>query len=70
MTKSFFLTGGTMGIGLECAKVYQNDGARLCIVSNDEQSIEQASPLLSLFGETLFIHSGVADMNAVRSYSQ
>lgn len=40
--KVIFLTGGTQGIGFECAKVYQQAGASLCIISNDPSSIEQA----------------------------
>ncbi|MDB5141139.1 MAG: short-chain dehydrogenase/reductase [Mucilaginibacter sp.] len=64
--KVIFLTGGTAGIGLECAKSYQKAGAKLCLISNDQQSIEQAKPLLS-FGETLFIHSDVAAATAMNS---
>lgn len=41
--KVVFLTGGTEGIGFECARVYQRAGARLCIVSNDPRSISRAS---------------------------
>jgi meso-butanediol dehydrogenase/(S,S)-butanediol dehydrogenase/diacetyl reductase len=40
--KVVFLTGGTEGIGFECARVYQQAGARLCIISNDSESIRQA----------------------------
>ncbi|MDN3582476.1 SDR family NAD(P)-dependent oxidoreductase [Mucilaginibacter flavus] len=40
--KVIFLTGGTEGIGFECAKAYSAAGARLSIISNSEQSIEQA----------------------------
>jgi len=57
--KVIFLTGGTAGIGLECAKVYQKAGAKLSIISNDQQSIEQTKPLFS-FSETLFIHADVS----------
>lgn len=64
--KVVFLTGGTAGIGLECAKSYQKAGAKLCIISNDQQSIEQTEPLLS-FGETLFIHADVSVAAAMSS---
>lgn len=44
--KIIFLTGGTDGIGLECAKAYLEAGARLSIISNDQKSIENASLVL------------------------
>ncbi|MEN0055287.1 MAG: SDR family oxidoreductase [Mucilaginibacter sp.] len=37
--KVILLTGGTEGIGFECAKAYLLAGARLCIISNSAQSI-------------------------------
>ena len=40
--KVIFLTGGTEGIGFECARVYHEVGARLGIVSNADQSIDEA----------------------------
>ncbi|MCF0064611.1 SDR family oxidoreductase [Dyadobacter chenwenxiniae] len=40
--KVVFLTGGTEGIGFECAKAYQRAGASLCIISNDPRSISRA----------------------------
>ena len=40
--KVVFLTGGTEGIGFECAKAYQRAGASLCIISNDARSISRA----------------------------
>ncbi|MDB5121817.1 MAG: short-chain dehydrogenase/reductase [Sphingobacteriales bacterium] len=45
--KVIFLTGGTEGIGFECAKVYQQAGAKLTIVSNCNESIQQASKHLN-----------------------
>ncbi|WPU92269.1 SDR family oxidoreductase [Mucilaginibacter sabulilitoris] len=56
--KVIFLTGGTEGIGFECAKVYQTAGAQLSIISNSEESIKQAAEKLS--GETLFIMADVS----------
>jgi meso-butanediol dehydrogenase/(S,S)-butanediol dehydrogenase/diacetyl reductase len=41
--KVVFLTGGTEGIGFECAKVYQKAGAKLGIISNCADSIAQAA---------------------------
>jgi meso-butanediol dehydrogenase/(S,S)-butanediol dehydrogenase/diacetyl reductase len=40
--KVIFLTGGTEGIGFECAKAYSDAGARLSILSNNVSSINAA----------------------------
>jgi NAD(P)-dependent dehydrogenase (short-subunit alcohol dehydrogenase family) len=57
--KVIFLTGGTEGIGFECAKIYSAAGARLSIVSNNEDSIKQAKAKLPS-GEILFIKADVS----------
>ncbi|NOW98121.1 SDR family NAD(P)-dependent oxidoreductase [Mucilaginibacter sp. SG564] len=57
--KVIFLTGGTEGIGWECAKVYNAAGARLSIISNNESSIEQAKDKLPAT-EVLFIKVDVS----------
>ncbi|HTI11030.1 MAG TPA: SDR family oxidoreductase [Puia sp.] len=44
--KIIFLTGGSKGIGLECARKYIEAGARLAIVSNDAASITESIALL------------------------
>lgn len=41
-----FLTGGSKGIGLECAKKYAEEGANVAIVSNDQASIDYAISIL------------------------
>lgn len=46
--KTVFLTGGTAGIGWECAKQYAQAGAAVAIVSNDAAGIEEA---MSVLGE-------------------
>ena len=38
--KVIFLTGGSMGIGAECAKAYAKEGALLAIVALDQAAIE------------------------------
>ncbi|WP_420152151.1 SDR family NAD(P)-dependent oxidoreductase [Siphonobacter sp.] len=58
--KVVFLTGGTEGIGFECAQAYQRAGARLCIVSNDRSSIDQAQSTLNPEG-TEFVLADVAN---------
>ena len=40
--KVIFLTGGSRGIGLECAKKYREAGAYVVIVANEAASIEEA----------------------------
>lgn len=57
--KVIFLTGGTEGIGLECAKVYSAAGARLSIISNNETSILEAKAKLPA-GGILFIKADVS----------
>ncbi len=44
--KVVFLTGGTEGIGFECAKTYEKAGAMISIISNSAESIKQASSQL------------------------
>jgi NAD(P)-dependent dehydrogenase (short-subunit alcohol dehydrogenase family) len=44
--KVIFLTGGSRGIGLECAKKYREAGATVVIVSNDASSLDEAVGLL------------------------
>jgi len=45
--KVVFLTGGTEGIGFECAKAYQQAGAMISIISNSAESIKQAAAQLN-----------------------
>jgi len=47
--KIIFLTGGSMGIGLECGKKYVEAGARVIIISNNAGSITEA---LGILGHT------------------
>jgi meso-butanediol dehydrogenase/(S,S)-butanediol dehydrogenase/diacetyl reductase len=61
--KVVFLTGGTEGIGLECAKVYRRAGAKLCIISNTEESITLAKKQLP---DVLFILADVSVADDVR----
>lgn len=57
--KTIFLTGGTEGIGLECAKAYRAAGARLCIISNSGPSIAQAHAQFNS-PEVIFVQADVA----------
>jgi len=46
--KVIYLTGGTKGIGLECARKYLAAGARVVIVSNDAASVESCKTMLGI----------------------
>ena len=64
--KVIFLTGGTEGIGLECAKVYQQAGAKMAIITNCDKSIQQASSVLDS-KDVLFIHADVSNASEIRN---
>lgn len=63
--KVIFLTGGTEGIGFECAKIYQAAGAKLSIISNSETSIEQAKEKLPSAAIT-FIRADVSVAESIQ----
>ena len=48
--KIVFLTGGSKGIGLECAKKYVEAGAQVAIVSNDPSSLADAVAVMGTSG--------------------
>lgn len=63
--KIIFLTGGSKGIGLECARKYIEAGAQVALMSNDASSIEVAVGLLGsrsmgIFGDV----SNAADVES------
>ncbi|MDB6111955.1 MAG: short-chain dehydrogenase [Pedosphaera sp.] len=41
--KVIFLTGGSTGIGRDCAKAYAAEGARVVIVAHDKQTVAQTA---------------------------
>src|ERR1700688_2121568 len=53
--KRALITGGTSGIGLETARRFLNEGARVAITGNDPVTLESARKELG--GEVLFIKS-------------
>jgi NAD(P)-dependent dehydrogenase (short-subunit alcohol dehydrogenase family) len=58
--KTALITGGTSGIGLETAREFLKEGARVAITSNDAKSLESAAKEL---GETvLLIASDAGDV--------
>lgn len=58
--KVIFLTGGTAGIGFECAKRYYHAGAKISIITNDQESLSSAK---KAFHNTQ-IHYILADISA------
>jgi NAD(P)-dependent dehydrogenase (short-subunit alcohol dehydrogenase family) len=44
--KAIFLTGGSAGIGFECAKAYAREGARVAICCPDLKEAQQAAQSL------------------------
>lgn len=57
--KVVFLTGGTEGIGYECAKKYYKAGAKMSIISHKEQSLQQCR--MQFFNDD--IHYILADVS-------
>ena len=41
--KVIFLTGGSCGIGLDCAMAYANEGAKVVVVARDKNGVEQVA---------------------------
>ncbi|MDB5135896.1 MAG: short-chain dehydrogenase/reductase [Mucilaginibacter sp.] len=64
--KVIFLTGGTEGIGFECARLYHAAGAKLSIISDSEKSIKQAAAKL-VSDDIIFIQADVSVANDIRN---
>ena len=55
--KVAFITGGTSGIGLESARLFLSEGAKVAIVGSNKQRLETAG--IDLSGETLLVQADV-----------
>src|ERR1700754_1113078 len=64
--KVIFLSGGTEGIGFECAKLYHSAGARLSIISDSMESIQRASAKLS-GDDIIFMQADVSRANDIEN---
>jgi len=64
--KVIFLTGGTEGIGLECARVYKRAGAKLSIISNSAGSLAHAEEHLN-GNDMLYIQADVSSAADVKN---
>jgi meso-butanediol dehydrogenase/(S,S)-butanediol dehydrogenase/diacetyl reductase len=63
--KVVFLTGGSEGIGLECASAYLKAGARVAIVANSEKSLKSAK--YKLFKDAaIYLLADVTDSDQIR----
>lgn len=62
--KVIFLTGGSLGIGYECAKKYIREGARVIIAANDHESVEETVRELGM--EHLGIFCDVSNQEDVK----
>jgi len=63
--KVIFLTGGTEGIGFECAKLYRGAGAMLSIISDSEESIHEAKAKLG-GDDIIFIRADVSQAHEIK----
>jgi meso-butanediol dehydrogenase / (S,S)-butanediol dehydrogenase / diacetyl reductase len=64
--KVVFLTGGSEGIGLECANAYIKAGAQVSIISNSEKSLKKAKH--KLFNEAaIYILADVTNSDQIRN---
>lgn len=43
LNKVIFLTGGSAGIGLECAKAYAREGAKVVVAASGREGVEEAA---------------------------
>lgn len=62
--KIILLTGGSMGIGFECAKKYKEAGAKVVVISNDKGSLDNA--IAALGKEHLAVFCDVSNEEDVK----
>ena len=44
--KNILITGGTMGIGFACAKLFRDEGARVAITGRSQSTLDEAKTAL------------------------
>lgn len=67
--KIIYLTGGTKGIGLECARAYTAEGATVVIVANDIASVDSCKTILGTEDVLLADVSDEADVSRTIRYT-
>ncbi len=63
--KVVFITGGGQGIGLECAKAYADEGAKVAIADISVEKAEQSAAQLP--GDALALHCDVGESESVEA---
>jgi len=66
--KRALITGGTTGIGLETAREFIAEGARVVITGNNPSNLEEAAKVLG--EKALILRSDASDVNAQTSLAQ
>ena len=66
--KVVFITGGGQGIGLECAKAYADEGAKVAIADISMEKAEQSASQLP--GDALALHCDVGESAVSRGCHQ
>jgi meso-butanediol dehydrogenase/(S,S)-butanediol dehydrogenase/diacetyl reductase len=67
--KIIYLTGGTKGIGLECARAYIAQGATVVIVANDSASVDSCKTVLGTEDVLIADVSNEADISRTIRYT-
>jgi NAD(P)-dependent dehydrogenase (short-subunit alcohol dehydrogenase family) len=65
MNHAALITGGTAGIGLECARLFAQEGACVYICGRDQTRGEQAAAAIG--SRTRFVHADMADLESVKA---
>lgn len=63
--KVIFLTGGSTGIGWECAKAYAAEGAKVVVAARSDEAVRKAS--VELGADHLGFHCDVSNGNEVKA---
>ncbi len=66
--KRALITGGTTGIGLETARVFLSEGARVAITGTNPRSLEAARRTLG--GEVLILASDIGDVSGQKKVAE
>jgi NAD(P)-dependent dehydrogenase (short-subunit alcohol dehydrogenase family) len=66
--KNALITGGTTGIGLETARQFLNEGARVAITGNNPKNLETAQKELG--NNVLAIHSNAGDVSGQQKVAE
>ena len=65
--KHVLITGGSKGIGLACAKLYLQEGAKVSLVSRTELNLIQAKKELDVLGEVHIFSSDLVQVGAAQT---